>query len=768
MRNSRWMRNGVAVVVALGICFFLGNRKTMTRAGEDTAKLSAQPQKPTSPPEKEGSEAAISARLSLPLEYPPARQADHADEYHGQQIADPYRWLEDTNGADTLVWVALQKHLSDTFLREIPQRAWIAQRLKTLWNFERYGLPFKRGDRYFYSHNNGLQEQSILYSTDVNFENRRVLLDPNTLSPDGAVSLTSYSVSEDGKLLAYGLSHAGSDWQEWKVRGVESGDDLPDHLQWIKFSGVSWLPNASGFYYSRYAEPEADGKLKDANYYQKLYFHKIGTKQAEDVLVYARGDEKEWGFSPRVTEDGRYLIIHVWQGAGRKNNVFYQDLSRPDSAVVELIQGFKAKYDFVDSDGSRFWLLTNDDAPNGRLVEIDVAQEADRGNAQAPDQPPVMQTVIPAGDHVLRDVHRVGDQFLSTYLEHACSVVRRFDLAGKSLGLLELPGLGTLSGLSGRAKSNEAFYGFTSFTRPTTIFRYDVATQKFDIWKQPILAFDPERYETRQVFVESTGGVKIPLFLVHKRGLKPNGKLPTLLYGYGGFNISITPSFSVASQVWMEMGGVNAVAVLRGGGEYGTAWHEAGQKAQKQNVFDDFIACAQWLIENRYTRPRQLAISGRSNGGLLVGACLTQRPELFGAALPAVGVMDMLRFHKFTIGWAWVGEYGSADNPEDFASLLAYSPLHNIKPGAKYPPTLVSTADHDDRVVPAHSYKFAAAMQAAQAGDAPVLIRIETSAGHGAGTPISKLIDEAADRLAFLAHFLDVPTPTANAEEGSE
>ncbi len=697
------------------------------------------------------------------IRYPAARRADHYDEYHGQRIHDPYRWLEEPRSEETLAWIKGQNDLSGNFLSGISQRKWIAERLTALWNYERFGLPFRRGERYFYSHNNGLQEQNVLYTTDLEFQNRKVLLDPNSLSPDGTVSLTNYEVSEDGKLLAYGLSHAGSDWQEWKVRNIETGADLDDHLQWIKFSGVAWLPDASGFYYSRYAKPQAETRLEDSNYFQKLYFHRIGTPQSQDTLVYERPDEKEWGFSPHVTDDGRYLVITVWKGSARKNNLFVRDLSTPDAPVVEVIRGFRAEYKFVDNDGNRFWLVTNDGAPNGRLVSIDVNEppapvptESD-GAEQA--HLPKLKTVIPESENVLRNVHRIGDSFFAVYLEHARSVVRRYGLHGKSLGALDLPGLGTLSGISGRATSKEAFYGFTTFTAPATIYRYDLASGESTIWQQPQLAFDPDRYETRQVFVESTGGTKVPLFLVHRRGLKPNGKLPTLLYGYGGFNISITPSFSVASQVWMEMGGVNAVAVLRGGGEYGSPWHQAGQKQQKQNVFDDFLACAQWLIDNEYTCPDKLAISGRSNGGLLVGACMTQRPELFGAALPAVGVMDMLRFHKFTIGWAWVSEYGSADHAEDFPSLLAYSPLHNIKPGSKYPATLVTTADHDDRVVPAHSYKFTAALQAAQAGDAPVMIRIETSAGHGAGTPISKLIDEAADRLAFLAHFLDVPTP---------
>lgn len=704
--------------------------------------------------------------LALPLKYPTARRSDHVDVYHGEKVPDPYRWLEDPRSEETRAWIEAQNRLSSAFLDAIPQRAWIHQRLETLWNYERYGLPSRRGERYFYLHNNGLQNQSVLYTTSPGFENPRVLLDPNTWSADGTTSLAGYQISDDGKLLAYGISKAGSDWREWKVLDVATGRDLPDHLQWIKFSSVSWLPDGSGFYYSRYAEPNEETRLEDTNYFQKLYFHRIGDPQGKDRLVYERPDQKEWGFSPHVTDDGRYLVITVWRGSQRKNDIFVQDLSQPNAPVVEVIRGFQAEYDFVTNVGSRFYFRTDHKADMGRVVVVDVAPilaaagQGSEGSQKPANVPHVAEeTLIAEAEYTLNSVQRVSDQLFATYLQDAHSVVRRYNLEGELLGELKLPGLGTVTGIAGRAVDQEAFYGFTSFTAPNTIYRYDLDAEETEIWRQPKVAFDPERYETKQVFATSRDGTKVPVFLVHRRGLKLNGDLPTLLYGYGGFNIPITPSFSVASLVWMEMGGVNAVAVLRGGGEYGKPWHEAGQKHTKQNVFDDFIAAAQWLIDNGYTRPQRLAISGRSNGGLLVGAAMTQRPELFGAALPAVGVLDMLRFHKFTIGWAWVSEYGSSDDPEEFRSLKAYSPLHNVRPGTKYPATLVTTADHDDRVVPAHSYKFTAALQAAQGGDAPILIRIETSAGHGAGTPISKLIDEAADRLAFLAHVLNVPVP---------
>ncbi len=718
--------------------------------------------KPQESAPRQQDQASDPAPLTLPLKYPQARRSDHVDTYHGVEVPDPYRWLEEPRSDETRAWIEAQNHLSGQFLAAIPQRAWIRQRLEALWNYERFGLPSRRGDRYFFLHNDGLQEQSVLYTTAPGFENRRVLLDPNTWSADGTTSLAGYRISDDGKLLAYGISKAGSDWREWKVRDVETGEDLSDHLQWIKFSTVAWLPDGTGFYYSRYDEPQQETRLEDTNYFQKLYFHQIGDPQSSDRLVYERPDQKEWGFAPHVTDDGRYLVITVWRGSQRKNNIFVRDLSRPDAPIIELIRGFRGEYDFVTSEGSRFYFRTDHKADLSQLVMVDVAPAltAAANGGGAPGEAAVTEIpVIPEGKHALNSVQRVGDQLFATYLEDAHSVVRRYDLQGQALGQLKLPGLGTVSGIAGRKEDQQAYYGFTSFTAPNTIYRYDLDADETEIWRQPKVDFDPDRYEARQVFATSRDGTKVPLFLVHRKGLKPDGNLPVLLYGYGGFNIPITPSFSVASQVWMEMGGVNAVAVLRGGGEYGKPWHEAGQKHNKQNVFDDFIACAQWLIDNHYTRPQRLAISGRSNGGLLVGAAMTQRPELFGAALPAVGVMDMLRFHKFTIGWAWVSEYGSSDDADDFRTLKAYSPLHNIRPGVKYPATLVTTADHDDRVVPAHSYKFAATLQAAQSGEAPILIRIETSAGHGAGTPISKIIDEAADRLAFLAQVLKVPTP---------
>jgi len=568
----------------------------------------------------------------------------------------------------------------------------------------------------------------------------RVLLDPNTLSADGTVALTNYAVSDDGKLLAYGLATAGSDWNEWRVRNVETGEDLPDRLQWVKFSGASWTKDGRGFFYSRYDEPKEGNLLQSTNYYQKLYYHRVGTPQSADELVYERRDHKEWGFGGYVTDDGRYLGIVVTMGTSPKNLFFYKDLTNPEAKVVELIPDFIADFTPVGNDGTTFYFRTDWEAPRGRLIAID-ATRPERAN---------WREIIPQSRDTLEAVRWVGGRFIALYLSDAKTQVRMFDREGKFVQEIALPGIGTAVGFGGKPEATETFYAFTSFTQPTSIYRYDFATGKSTLLRQPKVAFDPGAYVTQQVFYKSKDGTRIPMFIVHRKGLKQDGKNPTLLYGYGGFNISLTPSFSPARIAWLEMGGVLAIPNLRGGGEYGEEWHQAGTKLKKQNVFDDFIAAAEWLIREKYTQPARLAIQGGSNGGLLVGACMTQRPELFGAALPAVGVLDMLRFNKFTIGWAWESDYGSPQNPEEFKALYAYSPLHNLKPGTRYPATLITTADHDDRVVPAHSFKFAAALQAAHKGDAPVLIRIETRAGHGAGKPTSKLIEETADVWAFL------------------
>jgi prolyl oligopeptidase len=679
------------------------------------------------------------------LNYPPSHpDPTVVDFYHGQAVPDPYRWLEDLDSEQTRAWIEAQNRLTFDYLQRIPARQRLLERLRQLWNYEKYSQPFKEGNRYFYFKNDGLQNQSVLYTQESLEGEARVLLDPNTLSEDGTVALSGIAISRDGRYLAYGLSRSGSDWQEWKVRDIETGEDLPDHLRWIKFSGASWTPDGQGFFYSRYDEPAPGSEYESANYFQKLYYHRLGTPQSEDLLVYHRPDQKEWGFAGGVTEDGDYLIISVWRGTDPKNLLFYKDLRDPSSPVVELIREFQAEYAFVGNDGSRFWLLTDLQAPRRRLVAIDL------------DNPGQLQEVIPEAEETLQGVSLIHNQFVAFYLKDAHTQIRTFALDGTYLGEIPLPGLGSASGFGGKRHDTETFYTFTSFTTPPTIYRYDFTSGRSTLFRQPQVDFDPQAYEVQQVFYASQDGTRIPMFLVHRRGLARTGDHPTLLYGYGGFGISLTPSFSVGLVAWLEMGGVYAQPSLRGGGEYGEAWHQAGTKLNKQKVFDDFIAAAEWLMANGYTNPSKLAIAGGSNGGLLVGACLTQRPDLFAAALPAVGVFDMLRFHKFTIGWAWISEYGSPEDPEEFKALYAYSPLHNLKPGTAYPATLITTADHDDRVVPAHSFKFAAALQAAQGGSQPILIRIDTKAGHGAGKPTAKLIEETADRWAFLVQVLGI------------
>ena len=689
--------------------------------------------------------AGITQQMIKPNNYPPARKSDQIDDYHGVKIADPYRWLEDLDSEETRNWVEAENKLSFGYLAAIPQRRMLKERLTKLWNYEKYGIPFKEGNRYFYSRNSGLQNQAVLYTVTRLDAQPQMVLDPNTLSPDGTVALSGLKVSPDGKFIAYGLSASGSDWQEWKVRDVETSNDLPDHLKWVKFSGASWTRDGQGFFYSRYDEPKSD-TLKSINYFQKVYYHKLGTPQTEDVLVYERPDQKDWLFGGTVTEDGNYLILTVYQGTDVKNRVYYKDLKAKDAPVVQLLDNFDAAYVFVGNEGSRLWFQTDLQAPRGKLIEIDTANPA-RSN---------WKVLVPEGEETLQTASFVNNKFVLNYLKDAYTQVKIYDATGKLVNEVGFPGIGSAEGFGGKATDKETFYAFTGFTTPTTIYRYDMTTGKSTIFRQPKVDFDPEDFETRQVFYKSKDGTKVPMFITHKKGLKLDGNNPTYLYGYGGFNVSLTPAFSVGSLVWMEMGGVYAQPNLRGGGEYGEDWHEAGTKLKKQNVFDDFIAAAQWLIDNRYTSTPKLAIGGGSNGGLLVGAAITQRPELFGAALPSVGVMDMLRFQKFTIGWAWVSDYGSSENAEEFKALYAYSPLHNIKPGTSYPPTMITTADHDDRVWPGHSFKFAAAMQAAQGGNAPILIRIETKAGHGAGKPTSKLIEEVADRWAFLVKTLEM------------
>jgi prolyl oligopeptidase len=700
--------------------------------------------------------APACAPNGTPLAYPAAKKVDQTDNYHGTVIADPYRWLEDANSEDTRAWVEAENKVTQAWLAQIPQRAAIKERLTKLWNYERYSVPFKEGGRYFYSRNDGLQNQAVLYTMKSLADSPRMLLDPNTLAADGTVALAGTAVSPDGKLLAYGTAASGSDWNEWKVRDIETGKDLDDRIQWVKFSNTAWTHDSKGFFYSRYDEPKEATKLADVNYFQKLYYHKIGTPQAADTLVYDRPDEKEWGFGARVTDDGRFLVITATKGTAYKYRIFYKDLTRADAKVTALIDEFTAGWDLIDNDGPVLYFVTNDHAPRSRIVAIDTRHPEPRN----------WKTIVPETANALTGANIVNNQIIAEYLADAKSMVKVFDLKGKAVRDIALPGIGSAGGFGGKRHDAETFYSFTSFTVPTTIYRVDLKTGKSSVFRQPKVDFNPADYETRQQFYTSRDGTRVPMFIVAKKGLKMDGSNPTYLYGYGGFNISMTPGFSAANLAWMEMGGVYVMANLRGGGEYGEAWHEAGTKLHKQNVFDDFIGAAEWLIANKVTSPARLAIGGGSNGGLLVGAVLTQRPDLFGAAVPQVGVMDMLRFHKFTIGWAWTSDFGSADNPDEFNALVKYSPLHNLKPGTCYPATLITTADHDDRVVPAHSFKFAATAQADQAGPAPILIRIDTKAGHGAGKPTTKQIEEVTDRWGFLTRALNMdPNPVRGAAQ---
>ncbi|CAN5499234.1 prolyl oligopeptidase family serine peptidase [soil metagenome] len=686
--------------------------------------------------------APVVGKEPTAFKYPEAPKSDQADDYHGTNVADPYRPLENADSPESRKWIEEENKLTFDFLASIPDRKKINDRLTRLWNYEKYGVPYREGGRYFFDKNTGLQNQSVLYTTKELPGEPQTLLDPNTLSKDGTTAVTGTDVSEDGKLLAYGLAVAGSDWQEWKVRDIESGKDLEDHTKWVKFSGASWNREGTGFFYSRYDEPTSGEQLKAANYFHKLYFHKLSTPQSEDVLVYERPDQKEWLFNGEVSEDGAFLIISVSQGTDPKNRVFFKDLRKPDAPVVELLNKADAEYAFIGNDGPVFWFRTNLNAPRGRIIAIDTGK------------PEEIKELVPQSDEKLEGVNVVGERFIANYLKDAHSMVRLFELTGKPAGEIALPGLGTAGGFSGKRIDTETFYTYTSYTEPPTVFRYDLKSGKSEALFRPKVDFNSDDFVTEQVFYTSKDGTRVPMFLTYHKELKKDGTNPTLLYGYGGFDNSLTPGFSPATAAWLQMGGVYAVANLRGGGEYGEEWHLSGTKLRKQNVFDDFIAAGEWLIEHQITSTPKLAISGRSNGGLLIGAVLNQRPDLWGAALPGVGVMDMLRFQKFTIGWAWTSDYGSSDNPEEFEALYKYSPLHNVKPGTKYPPTLITTADHDDRVFPGHSFKYAAAMQAAQAGPAPVLIRIETRAGHGAGKPTTKQIEDITDQLAFLVKAL--------------
>ena len=676
------------------------------------------------------------------FDYPKAKKVDQVDDYHGTKVADPFRWLEDPDAPDSRQWIEAQNKITDAYLSQIPERAAIKDRLTKLWNYERYSLPFKRGKNYFYSKNDGLQNQSVMYIASSPTDPGRVFLDPNKFSTDGTVALAGTVFSEDGKLVAIGTATAGSDQTEWRVMEVETGKYLDDKLEKRRQGISSWTHDGKGFFYSAFPKPNATTALRDQNYYQKLYYHKLGTPTSEDVLIYERPDNKEYFVGGGVTDDGRYLIVSVGQGTRPTNMVYYKDLQAADGKIMPIVENLENDFSFIDNVGTTFYFATDKDAPRRRVITVDIAN----GNKIA--------EIIPQAAETLGSVNMINDQLVTNYLKDAYTQIRIYDLKGKFVRNVDLPGIGSAGGFGGERTDTETFYSYSSYNVPPTIYRYDLKTGKSEVFRQAKVDINSADFEVKQVFYNSKDGTRVPMFLVHKKGLKLDGTNPTILYGYGGFNVPQTPGFSVSRLVWVQMGGIYAIANLRGGSEYGDEWWKAGIKAKKQNVFDDFAWAAKYLIDNKYTQPSKLAISGGSNGGLLVGAVLNQHPELFGAALPAVGVMDMLRYQKFTIGWAWTSDYGDVAIKEEFMDNYKYSPLHNIKPGTKYPAVMVTTSDHDDRVVPAHSFKYTATLQEANAGDRPILIRIEVKAGHGAGKPTAKIIQEQADIYGFLVREL--------------
>jgi prolyl oligopeptidase len=687
------------------------------------------------------------------LPYPRAKTIDVVDDHHGEAVPDPYRWLEDVDAPDTREWIAQQNALTRSWLDQVAERPAILRRLTELWDHPRASPPTHRGDRWFQLRNSGLQDQDVLYAMDAPDAEGEVLLDPNRLSPDGTVALTAAAVSRDARHLAYATSAAGSDWMTWRVRDIGTGEDLDEVLEWSKFAGAAWLPDGSGFLYARFDAPAEGEAHEQANRNQRLWLHRLGTSQEDDVLVYERPDQPEWMFSPSVTDDGRYLVLHVSHGTDPRNRVFVADLGDPPALapgrleVVELLTDFDAAYGLVGNVGTAFYFLTDRDAPRSRVVAVDVDDPA----------PERWRDVIPEAADTLERAVLVGGRLIAGYLHHARSLLVRFTPDGVHDGEVALPGIGSVEAMVGREEDPDLYFSFAGFTQPTSVYRHEVAVNRTTCVRPPGVDIDQDRFQTEQIFVPSTDGVEVPVFLVRRADVEPTGDVPALLWGYGGFRIPVTPMFRVAWQVWVERGGLLAVPNLRGGGEYGQAWHDAGRLANKQQVFDDAVAVAEALIDRGWTKQGRLAISGGSNGGLLAGACLTQRPDLFGAVVPEVGVLDMLRFHHFTIGWAWTSDYGSADDPEQYRWLRGYSPLHAIDPAVRYPATLVTTGDHDDRVVPGHSFKFTAALQAAQqasGGIAPILIRVQTQAGHGAGKPTRMLIGERADVLAFLTRAL--------------
>ena len=679
------------------------------------------------------------------VDYPRSKTVDVFDTYHGQVVSDPYRWLEDLDSEETQSWVKTQNQFTDQYLTTLPEIEAIKTILDKALDQATHSVPFREQSKYFYYYNSGDWQQSKLYYKENNQGREKLVLDPNQFSEDGTVALSGVSVSSDAKLLAYAISDGGSDWKTWKIRNLETGLDLEDKILWSKFSGAEWLKDNSGFYYSAYSEPQAGAELQDVNTNQKLYLHKIGEKQSSDLLIYARPDEPDWGWGPTVSEDGNYLILHVSQGTDERNRIFYQNLNDSNDSFVELIPELKAQFRFVGNKGSVFWFFTDLNAPMGRLIAIDISNPEEEN----------WEEIIPERNHALRAVHITSGYFLCHYLKDISSEVVLYQTTGEKIEKLDFPKNGTISSISTKPESSQLFFSFSNYIRPSEIFEYDLSVKQLkSIWSQSVPGFNADEFTSKQAFYKSKDGTLIPMFISHLNGIELNNDNPLLLYGYGGFDIPILPNFSTKYFSWMKMGGIVAVANLRGGGEYGETWHRQGMLHNKQNVFDDFAAAAEYLHQQGYSQPSKTVIEGRSNGGLLVGASLLQRPELFGATLPGVGVMDMLRFNKFTIGWAWESDYGSPEIEDDFKVLIKYSPYHNIKPKQCYPPTLITTSERDDRVVPSHSYKFAARMQAAQSCQNPILIRIESRAGHGAGTPKDKVINYISDMYGFALNTL--------------
>ncbi len=676
------------------------------------------------------------------IEYPTTKKVDIIDNYFGTEIVDPYRWLENDTSTETEEWVKAENEVTFAYLAELPNREKIRQRLTELMDYPKYGVPTKEAGKYFFFKNDGLQNQSVLYMTKSLDDEAKVLLDPNTLSENGTIALSGVEISTDGNYLVYMVAESGSDWNEIFVKNIESGEILEDHIVWVKFSGLSWYDD--GFFYSAYDQPKKGTEFSQSNEFQKVYYHKLGTPQADDKLIIEDTENPQRMFTAGISEDKRFLSISISESTSG-NALSVKDLSNKDAQFIPFVESLDSDFNTIDNIGDDILILTNYKAPKYRLIGININEPAEENWTE----------IIPEKENVLESVRLASGKIVARYMVDAHSEIDIYQYDGTFDNAIVLPGIGSVDSFSGKKEDSKAFYSYTSFNTPGEIYQYDFEEKESSLYFRPEVKFNPDDFEVKQEFYPSTDGTKIPMFIVHKKNIELNGKTPTLLYGYGGFNISLTPSFSTLRMTFIENGGIFALANLRGGGEYGEEWHKAGTKLKKQNVFDDFISAAEYLIASKYTNSEHLAIMGGSNGGLLVGAVINQRPDLFKVALPAVGVMDMLRFHKFTIGWAWAGDYGtSEDNKEMFEYLYRYSPYHNIINGGKYPAVLVTTADHDDRVVPAHSFKYIARLQEYNKGSLPVLIRIDTNAGHGSGKPTNKVIEEYTDSLLFLFHHL--------------